>query len=288
MIISMTNAKGGVGKTTLAVHLAAWLHLYDLKAALFDCDAQRLSSWWMKTAEPGVDVYVAEGAEEEERAVAIDELLPRLAEEYDAVVVDAPGGLGREAGAILSHADAVLIPTGTSGLDWEGLYWTTSTIKEIQKLRNEAPEGIENLNISEDERRKYLLPNAAIIPVQAEEGHVAMADLREFAHGVQFGMTTATLPYRQKHIHITPKRFHQKGLVDRPGSLMWNTGRNKEVRDAALDIDAVFQEVFPEVCAVDPYRVGEQVATRRTIDAVKWEIDNRTARRSHGRERIAS
>ena len=283
----MTNAKGGVGKTTLAVHLAAWLYLYDLKVALFDCDAQRLSSWWMKTAEPKLNVFVAEGAEEEERAVAISELLPKLDEEYDAVVVDAPGGLGREAGAILSHADAVLIPTGTSGLDWEGLYWTTSTIKEIQKLRNETPEGMDVSSFAEEERSRFLLPNAAVIPVQAEEGHVAMADLREFAHGVQFGMTTATLPYRQKHIHITPKRFHRKDYADRPGTLMWNTGRNREVREAALDIDAVFQEVFPEVCADDPYRVGEKVATRRTMDAVKREIDNRTARRSHGRERIA-
>ncbi|MDZ4851409.1 MAG: ParA family protein [Pirellulaceae bacterium] len=34
----MTNSKGGVGKTTMAGHLAGWLHAHHQKVVLVDCD----------------------------------------------------------------------------------------------------------------------------------------------------------------------------------------------------------------------------------------------------------
>ena len=40
MIIAMTNSKGGVGKSTLAVHLAAWWHEQGARVALVDADVQ--------------------------------------------------------------------------------------------------------------------------------------------------------------------------------------------------------------------------------------------------------
>ena len=54
MIIVVANSKGGVGKSTLAVHLAAWLHEQGHTVTLADCDTQESSSQWIREAAPGV------------------------------------------------------------------------------------------------------------------------------------------------------------------------------------------------------------------------------------------
>ena len=53
MLIVVANTKGGVGKSTLAVHLAAWLHEQGHSVLLVDCDVQHSSSEWAKEAVPG-------------------------------------------------------------------------------------------------------------------------------------------------------------------------------------------------------------------------------------------
>ena len=58
MFLAMVNAKGGVGKSTLAVHLAVWLHERGQRVMLVDCDLQRSSSQWMAEAAPEVRVEV--------------------------------------------------------------------------------------------------------------------------------------------------------------------------------------------------------------------------------------
>ena len=58
MIIVVANSKGGVGKSTLAVHLAAWLHEQGHSVTLADCDTQHSSSDWTKEAMPGVKTVV--------------------------------------------------------------------------------------------------------------------------------------------------------------------------------------------------------------------------------------
>jgi chromosome partitioning protein len=50
MIITVANSKGGVGKSTLAVHLAAWLYEQGCKVTLADCDTQQSSSEWIREA----------------------------------------------------------------------------------------------------------------------------------------------------------------------------------------------------------------------------------------------
>ena len=49
-IIALTNSKGGVGKSTVAVHLAAWCHQQGRRTALVDADAQGASSLWLQEA----------------------------------------------------------------------------------------------------------------------------------------------------------------------------------------------------------------------------------------------
>ena len=54
MIIAIANSKGGVGKSTLAVHLAAWLHEQGHQVTLADCDTQHSSSEWIREAVPEI------------------------------------------------------------------------------------------------------------------------------------------------------------------------------------------------------------------------------------------
>src|ERR1041384_942944 len=47
MFIATTNSKGGVGKSTIAVHLAAWLHGQGKHVIVIDCDTQQSCSRWL-------------------------------------------------------------------------------------------------------------------------------------------------------------------------------------------------------------------------------------------------
>ncbi len=58
MIITIANNKGGVGKSTLAVHLAAWLVKQGHSVTLADCDTQQSSSVWIREAVPEVETVV--------------------------------------------------------------------------------------------------------------------------------------------------------------------------------------------------------------------------------------
>ena len=55
-VIALTNSKGGVGKSTVAVHLAAWCHQQGRRTALVDADAQGASSLWLHEAEPDIPI----------------------------------------------------------------------------------------------------------------------------------------------------------------------------------------------------------------------------------------
>src|ERR1700735_5853288 len=54
MIIVVANSKGGFGKSTFSVHLAAWLHEQGHRVTLADCDTQQSSSEWIREAVPEV------------------------------------------------------------------------------------------------------------------------------------------------------------------------------------------------------------------------------------------
>lgn len=233
MIIATVNAKGGVGKTTLAVHLADWLQLHGWETTLADCDAQRLSSRWLRAARPELATHVMD------RADVIEAEIPRLAEKYEAVVVDAPGGLGDVAGAILSKARAIFIPTGPSNLDIMALDWATTTVREVQELRGG-------------------LPQAVIIPMQARAGRATTQNLLSKAHQFGFGITKTAVPYREIYAQVS-------GLEDRPPRLLWQLGRSKAVRQASLEMDELFQGIFPEACEQDPLLIRRLVTPRKAM-----------------------
>ena len=110
MIIVIANSKGGVGKSTLAVHLAAWLHEQGKRVTLADCDMQQSSSEWIREAVPQVKAVRLDNPE-----IILDEL-PNLRQEADFVIADGPGSQSETSRALLSRADLAIVPCKASML----------------------------------------------------------------------------------------------------------------------------------------------------------------------------
>lgn len=135
MMIVFTNSKGGVGKSTLAVHCAAWLFDHGFTTALLDADKQRSSSAWLAEVEPQVTIRTATTAEE--CAVIAQELL----RSHDFVVGDAPGGLEDLSRTLLILGDLAVFPISPSILDVRSVMTATEVLRYAQAIRGGMPEG---------------------------------------------------------------------------------------------------------------------------------------------------
>jgi chromosome partitioning protein len=129
-IIAVVQRKGGVGKTTLAVCVAAELHRRGREIALIDSDPQRSACQW---AEPGnLQFPVYEIALTNQTVTNWVRELVRVAAKYEYAVVDtAPSE--RNLGASIAISNLVLVPCTPSGLDLEA---TVRTLEIIDAVRN--------------------------------------------------------------------------------------------------------------------------------------------------------
>ena len=136
MIFALSNSKGGVGKSTIAVHLAVWLAEQGRRVALVDCDVQNTSSEWLHEAAEKIPWFQLSTPD------SVVEQLPKIAADFDCIVADGPAGLTQVTRAILSFADKALFPCGPSAADVRGLMKAFKALKQIQELRNGLPEAI--------------------------------------------------------------------------------------------------------------------------------------------------
>jgi len=140
MILAITQAKGGTGKSTIAVHVAAALLEQGDSVTLVDADANRSAARWAAEACPDLAV---------ERVDTADELLeglPEVARRSTWTVVDCAGGSDELTRAALLRADLALLPCGPGALDLRALALTARLVSQAVSIREGLPEATIILN----------------------------------------------------------------------------------------------------------------------------------------------
>ncbi len=170
-IIAITNQKGGVGKTTTAVNLAATLAEAGQRVLLLDFDPQgnassglgverseiRSSIYDVITGNSGIEETIlrdwmenldlipadmslaacdAELADVENKNLILRGALRPLREKYEYLLIDSPPSLGTITVNALSAADTVLIPIQCEYYALEGLRQVLSSIEIVQEALN--------------------------------------------------------------------------------------------------------------------------------------------------------
>jgi chromosome partitioning protein len=126
MIIGLLNQKGGVGKTTLAVHIADAFSRMGKQVLLVDADPQSSALDWAASRK-GDAAFAVAGLPK----TSIHKELPKLAKGFDTVIIDGPPRVYDVARSAIMACDLVLIPVQPSPYD----VWAA---KEIVDLIAEA------------------------------------------------------------------------------------------------------------------------------------------------------
>ena len=126
MIVGLLNQKGGVGKTTLAVNLAASFSRDGSRVLLIDADPQGSALDWAAARE-GEPLFSVVGFPRP----TVHKDIAQLGQGYDHIVIDGPPRVTDLARSAIMAADVVLIPVQPSPYD----IWAAD---EVVKLIEEA------------------------------------------------------------------------------------------------------------------------------------------------------
>lgn len=124
MIISLLNQKGGVGKTTLAVHLATAFALRGKKVLLVDADPQASALDWAASRTTDAQFPVVGMPKP-----VLHKELPKIHQDYDLIIIDGAPRVYDVARSAILASDIVLIPVQPSPYD----VWAAKEIVELVK-----------------------------------------------------------------------------------------------------------------------------------------------------------
>jgi chromosome partitioning protein len=173
-VIAVANQKGGVGKTTTAVNVAAALAIAERRTLLLDSDPQGNATSGVGIAKETVELSLYESlvegqapadailrvsalpflsvlpatqdlvgaelqlVEREHREAVLGKVLEQLQDSYDYIVVDCPPSLGLLTLNVLAAANGVLIPIQCEYYGLEGISQLLNTVRLVQQNFNPA------------------------------------------------------------------------------------------------------------------------------------------------------
>jgi chromosome partitioning protein len=162
MILSVTNLKGGSGKSTIAINLAVSFMLKGYKTCILDTDTEQRSAMkWQQDREddlPDVPVF---GAEVEN----LTKLTKELKSTYDVIIIDGAPQLEGHGEIIMVVSDAVIIPLKPSILDYrstERFIASFRKVKSLKEMQGLELEGCVVINDADDRTLSYKDVAAAI------------------------------------------------------------------------------------------------------------------------------
>lgn len=170
-IIAIANQKGGVGKTTTSVNLAACLGVLEKRVLLIDADPQANASSSLgidpngdhsgtyqclehqldasdciqESSSPNVDVMPShldlvaaeiELVDKDEREYMLKIALKNVQDKYDYIIIDCAPSLGLITLNALTAANSVIVPIQCEYFALEGLGKLMNTIKSVQNIQN--------------------------------------------------------------------------------------------------------------------------------------------------------
>ena len=130
-VVTFANIKGGSGKSTLCVNIAAMLTKLKFDVCVIDADPQKSTSdWIINTKDPLLSQVTCNEILDPEKFVELD---------YDFVLIDTQGSLNKELAGFLRVSSLVLVPCRSSRDDIVGQGWIQIFLGKSQHELKKVP-----------------------------------------------------------------------------------------------------------------------------------------------------